>query len=87
MAVNKNTFVLIKSSNSKGTIWWLKLNVEPNNGIRHFCRTLQCVETKGIIYSGVIPAIKALPKEPWRQKVGIIYQHQLLFYHSKFCKS
>jgi hypothetical protein len=72
MAVNKKT--LIKSNNSKGTIWWLKLNVEPNNGIRHFCRTLHCGETKGMIYSLIIPAIKTLPKEPWRHKVGIVYK-------------
>ena len=50
----------------QGRIWLLKLHVAPNNGNRHFFRTLQCEETKGIIHSRIIPAIKALPKEPWR---------------------
>jgi hypothetical protein len=35
--------------------------------------TLQCEETKGIIHSRIIPAIKALPKEPWRHAIGIVY--------------
>jgi hypothetical protein len=38
----------------------------------------------GILYLAIIPAIKALPKEPWRYSVGIVYYisiDQLQFYH------
>jgi hypothetical protein len=38
--------------------------VAPNNGDHHFSELFNVEETKGIIHSQIIPAIKALPKEP-----------------------
>ena len=43
----------VKNSIPSGRICSLKLHVVPNNGDRHFFRTLQCEETKGIIHSRI----------------------------------
>ena len=54
----------VKNSIPQCRTWSLKLHVAPNNGGSPFFGTLQCEEKKDIIHSRIIPAIKALPKEP-----------------------
>jgi len=59
----------------------LKLHVVPNNGDRHFVELFNVRRKKSKIYFMIIPAIKALPKEPLRHTVYSVCQHQLLLYH------
>jgi hypothetical protein len=50
--------------NNISVISWQSVLLVEETGGTPFFRTLQCEETKGIIQSRIIPAIKALPKEP-----------------------
>ena len=83
MAVNKRNFCKLKLR----TVYHkVEIMIDAACVHRHIMgipifRTFQCEDTKGIINSRIIPAIKALPKESRRHNVGITYQHLLQAYH------